>query len=241
MELSDLDLYHTEHCALVQNKQLGTLKGMVHITYLWVSCWRYFFFYIGNSFICKTSPTSNDSDLIQQPQWESCLVNDDLPETYLFKAVWIHLMWLMISFTISLLSLACVQYKNVILQSLYIYISERYIKHLQAYMPPTSQDRSVDMKQKWLIDPLDGMVKGLEFKWWLNKETNKNKLSFLCPGTERLWRIIWEKEGKELQEQTWFEIPLRNIKSRDNQAHITDLEHIYQFQKLVCIFRDKGF
>lgn len=131
MELSDLDLYHTEHCALVQNKQLGTLKGMVHITYLWVSCWRYFFFYIGNSFICKTSPTSNDSDLIQQPQWESCLVNDDLPETYLFKAVWIHLMWLMISFTISLLSLACVQYKNVILQSLYI--SERYIKHLQIW------------------------------------------------------------------------------------------------------------
>lgn len=88
------------------------------------------FFYIGDSFIRKTSLATYDSDLTQQAQWESCLVNDNLPETYWFKAVWIHLMWLMISFIVSLLSLACIQYKNVLLQSLYI--SERYLAaHLQ--------------------------------------------------------------------------------------------------------------
>lgn len=63
-----------------------------------------------------------------------------------------------------------------------------------ACMPPTSQDGSVDMKQKRRIDPLNAMLKELEFKWWLNKETNKNKLNFNCPDTERLWRIFWDKD-----------------------------------------------
>lgn len=45
---------------------------------------NFFFSDIGVTFICKTSPTANDSDLRKQPQREGCLVNDELAGTYWF-------------------------------------------------------------------------------------------------------------------------------------------------------------